>query len=99
MPRPPKEDLETIIARCRDEQKWRVYSCIPKDVRRLRKFANELQLEIKEMGHGGIEVLVPLSSFRIPTKLIRKRTEKQILASRRAGRLLAERRNSLGTGN
>jgi hypothetical protein len=68
-----KSDQETTTTHCADEKTTRVYTCIPADIRLLRKLLKERpgEVTLEHEDKYGIKVLVPKSWIKIrPLRLI-----------------------------
>ena len=57
-----RAERETVIRRSEDDKFWDCYSCVPADVRRLRKIAESWGVEVTEMPYDGVRVLIPRTS-------------------------------------
>ena len=77
-------ERETIIRRSADEKHWDCYSCVPADVRRLRRLAASWGAAVTEMPYDGIRCVIPVTSAESlgPKKKPREKTETEKRAMR-----------------
>lgn len=74
-----RDDRETVVGRCNDEDSWDVYSTIPKDIRKIRDIARQCGIPVEQNGTG-VRARLPLTaiSIRIPRQPRRKRVENTV---------------------
>ena len=80
-----RQEQETIIRRCGDEDSWDVYSSIPSDMRKFRELAELYERDTDFCDEVSIRVELPLRA------IVYKRPPSE--AARQRGRNLAQRMN------
>lgn len=65
-----RAESETVIRRNGDSNEWDCYSCIRRDVTKLRRIAQTHEREVREIDHWSIRVTLPYAaiSFRNKSK-------------------------------
>lgn len=62
------EDRETTLQRSYGGD-WNIYSCVPRDVARLKKLAARYKRPVKQIHPGGIRVTLPSVAIKIGGKM------------------------------
>lgn len=92
MVRLSKDERETVITRCDDEDYWDVYSCSPPVMRKIRKIAEHEGIEVKE-DDIGIRAKLPLTAIKITTpRKKRQISEEERERRRQQGKVLGASR-------
>lgn len=92
-----REEQETVI-RCDGTASapWEIYSCVPRNVRKLKELAEVWDVEYTEPHEGGIIISLPMKavSFRKPSTRTMTAEQKQA-ASERFKQMWADRAEDL----
>ena len=83
-----REEQETVITRCADENEWLVYTCDPAVRRRLEKFTSAHGFSLTIVDQYGVEARLPVSCVRFMSPIVISAQERANRAAR-AGRLAA----------
>lgn len=60
-----RDEQETIIGRCDDEEGWDVYTCSTTFKRRLTKFCRQHGISLEKVDQDGIRATVPVGCVKL----------------------------------